>query len=136
MEKTNNRNKKIILTGAVILIVLIAAFALIYTFFIAKPVQGLKNIHIEVVHKDETSKTFDIQTEAKFLRQALEEKNLIKGKESQGGLYVLTVDGETVDEAKQEWWCFTENKETLNTGVDTTPVKDGDQFEITFKVGW
>lgn len=136
MEKTNNRSKKNILIGVVILIVLVAAFALIYTSVIAKPVQGLKNIHVEVVHKDKTVKTIDIQTNTEFLRKALEEKKLVQGKESQTGLYVLTVDGETVDEAKQEWWCFTKNKENLNTGVDATPVKDGDKFEITFTVGW
>jgi hypothetical protein len=25
---------------------------------------------------------------------------------------------------------------TINTSVDTTPIKDGDHYEITLKAGW
>ena len=52
------------------------------------------------------------------------------------GLYVTTVDGVTADDGNQEWWCFTLNGETINTGVDTTPIADGDHFEITLTTGY
>ena len=70
------------------------------------------------------------------LRQALEEQKLVEGEESQYGLYVKTVNGVTADEAKEEWWCFTKDGEDVMTGVDSTPVADGDHFEITLKTGY
>ena len=75
-------------------------------------------------------------TDAEFLRQALEEQKLVEGEESQYGLYVKTVNGVTADEAKEEWWCFTKDGEDVMTGVDSTPVADGDHFEITLKTGY
>ena len=72
----------------------------------------------------------------RFLRQALEEQKLVEGEESQYGLYVKTVNGVTADEAKEEWWCFTKDGEDVMTGVDSTPVADGDHFEITLKTGY
>lgn len=84
---------------------------------------------------DGTSKTFDINTDAEYLRQALEEKKLISGEETQYGLFVKTVNGVTVDDSKKEWWCFTKGGKELDTGVDTTPIADGDHFEITLTAG-
>ncbi len=136
MEKTKRNNKKAIVTGAIILAVLIIAFALVYAFALSKPAVGSKSIEVEIVQSDSAKKSIDIKTDADFLRQALEEQKLIQGEESATGLYVLTVNGKTADEAKQEWWCFTKNGEALMTGVDTTPIKDGDKFEITLNVGW
>ena len=66
----------------------------------------------------------------------LEPAGLIAGEETEYGLFVKTVDGYTVNDANQEWWCFTRGGEMLNTGVDTTPVADGDHFEITLTVGY
>ena len=51
-------------------------------------------------------------------------------------MYILTVDGETADESKQQWWCITKGGEMVNTSVDTTPIQDGDQFELTLKEGY
>lgn len=79
---------------------------------------------------------FSFSTDAEFLRQALEEQKLVEGEESQYGLYVKTVNGVTADEAKEEWWCFTKDGEDVMTGVDSTPVADGDHFEITLKTGY
>ena len=61
---------------------------------------------------------------------------LIAGDESEYGLFVKTVDGETADDANQEWWCFTKGGEMLMTGVDDTMIADGEQYEATLTVGW
>ena len=47
-----------------------------------------------------------------------------------------TVNGVTADDAQQQWWCFTKGGEMVNTGVDDTPIADGDTFEITLTTGW
>ena len=119
-----------------VLLVLVVGAILIYNA--AKPAaqEGGKNIVVTVVHGDGSEKEFKLSTDAETLRAALEEKSLIEGTESEYGLYVITVDGETADEAQQQWWCFTKGGEMLMTGVDTTMIADGEQYEITLTTGW
>lgn len=96
----------------------------------------LVTIAVSVKHADGSENEFTISTEALNLRGALEQENLIAGDESEYGLFVKTVDGETADDAKQEWWCFTKGGEMLMTGVDDTLIADGEHYEIVFTVGW
>lgn len=133
---SNQNNKKKIILGGICLVVLIAVLAIVYTAFKPQTVEGAKHIQVEVISKDETSKTFDINTDEEYLRGALEQENLIEGSESDYGLFVTTVNGYTADDANQEWWCFTKSKGTINTSVDSTPINDGDHFEITLTVGY
>ncbi len=132
----NKRSIKKPLIGVIIFIVVIAAMAVLYNVFKPETSEGAKTITAEVVLTDGTSKSYEISTDAEYLRQALEEKKLIEGEESEYGLYVKTVDGVTADDGNQEWWCFTKSGESINTGVDTTPIADGDHFEITLTVGY
>jgi len=131
-----SKQTKNIIIAVAALVVVIAAVLIVWKVVLPATSQGSKTITVEIVHKDKTTKTVKIKTDAEWLRGALEEKSLVAGTESEYGLYVLTVDGETADEAAQEWWCFTKGGEMLNTGVDTTPISDGDKFEITLTVGW
>ena len=136
MEQTTpHRSRKgIYLIAALVLVAIIIAFAFISSHT-NQPVQGAKTIVVTIINGDETvEKT--IQTEAEFLRGALDQENLIQGQEQQYGLYVLSVNGITADESLQQWWCFTKGGETLNTGVETTPIADGDAFEATLMTGW
>lgn len=95
-----------------------------------------KTITFEVVHKDGSKKDFDITTDAETLREALEKEKLIAGEESEYGMFVKTVDGETVDDANQEWWCLTIGGKEATTGVDSTKIEDGGSYEFTFTVGY
>lgn len=134
MEKTQKKNR-VLLIGAIVLAVLVVAASLVY--FINRPetTQGDKEITVQILY-DSVSKTVEIQTDAEYLRGALEEKNLIQGDESEYGLFVKAVDGRTVDDSKQEWWCFTKDGEMLMTGVDTTPIADGEAYEVTLTEGY
>ena len=49
---------------------------------------------------------------------------------------MTAVNGIAADDSKQEWWCFTKGGEEMMTGVDTTPIADGDAFEITLTEGY
>ncbi len=129
------QNKKL-LAGAIALVVAIAIFAGCYFAFAPKGTAGSKEISVSVTHADGSVNDFAIATSEEYLRGALEQEALVEGVDSDYGLYVLTVDGETADEANQEWWCFTKGGETVMTGVDTTPIADGDAYEITLVVGW
>ena len=130
------QNKKLVIILSCVLAVLVAAFALIYIMNRPETNVGDKTITVEVVAADGSSKEYEINTNAEFLRGALEEKDLIAGDESEYGLFVKTVDGYTANDANQEWWCFTKGGETLFTGVDTTPIADGEHYEITLTVGY
>ena len=100
-------------------VVLVAAMLAVWFAFGPKGTAGQKAIGGTVVYADATTDEFSFSTDAEFLRQALEEQKLVEGEESQYGLYVKTVNGEDV-----------------MTGVDSTPVADGDHFEITLKTGY
>lgn len=128
------KNKKtLIAVIALILAVILAAGV----WMIWKPTgtAGEKTITVEVI-VDEESTEYVIGTDAEFLRGALEEADLVGGIESEYGLFVTSVAGVTADDANQEWWCFTKGGDSLNTGVDDTPIADGDHFEAALTVGW
>lgn len=132
-------NKKSSKKGLIAAIVLVLAVVVVGAVYLAtRPAtsEGDKHIVVEVVNAEGESKEFEYDTDEEYLRGVLEPAGLIAGEESQYGLYVKTVDGYTVDDSKQEWWCFTQSGEQLNTGVDTTPIADGDHFEITLTVGY
>lgn len=130
MAQAKNQ-KKMLGIGIAVLLVLIAAFAAIYFIWMPRGQAGSKTIEVQVVFSEEESKDYTIQTDAEYLRQALEEKDLVAGDESEFGLFIKTVDGVTVDDSKNEWWCVTKDGEMVQTGVDTTPIADGDHFELT-----
>ncbi len=130
------KNKKTLIAVAVLLVLVIGALLI---WQLNKPVaqEGGKSLVFEVIHKDESHKDFTIKTDAENLRGALESvEGLIAGSESEYGLFVETVDGETADSAAQEWWCFTKDGEMLMTGVDDTMIADGEHYEATLTVGW
>ena len=133
-EKSISKKKIALIAG--VLIVLIAAFALIFALTRPETSQGAKTIRIQVMVSDTDTREYTLHTDEEYLRGALEEENLISGSESEYGLFVTTVDGVTADDSLQQWWCFTKGGEALNTGVDSTPIQDGDQFEITLTTGY
>ena len=134
------KNKKTIIAVAVLLVLVIGA-SLAYYFLrpaaqVEKAPDGSVRIEVQVAHADKSTKDFSIVTTADTLRGALEQENLIQGDESEFGLYVKTVDGETVDEAQQQWWAFSRDGEMLMTGVDSTEISDGEHYEIVLTTGW
>ncbi len=132
----SKKTRNIIIAVAVLLVLVVGAL-LAWNHFKPAAQVGAKTIVLEVVHGDASTKSFSIQTDAENLRGALEqEEGLIAGSESEYGLYVETVDGETANMDNQEWWCFTKGGEMLMTGVDDTMIADGEQYEATFTVGW
>ncbi len=128
-------NKKTI-AAVIALIVLVAVAAFCWLAFSPDAVAGGKTITVDVTHKDGTTNTYEITTDAEFLRGAMEQEGLIAGTDGEYGMYVMTVDGETVDEANQEWWGYTKAGEQVNYGVDSCPITDGEHYEFTLNVGW
>ena len=124
-----------IVIGFVLLGLIATAVYVVYDRTRPEPQVGSKTITVQMVY-DEVDTTITINTDAEYLRGAVEEKQLIAGDESEYGLFVKTVNGRTADDSKQEWWCFTRGGATLMSGVDTTTIADGEKYEITLTVGY
>lgn len=90
-------------------------------------------ITLTVVGPDGSSKEHTVNTDSsKNLREALEGVGLIAGEEGAFGLYVKVVDGVTADyDIDGSWWSLTKEG-VLCSGVDSTPISDGDRFEFTY----
>lgn len=120
--------------------VLLLAAAMIAAFFAfsKKPVEGSKTVSISITHKDGTEKKFTLHTDAQYLLDAIREKHpdLIQGEQGQYGLYIKTIDGYTCNETAQEWWGYTKKGEYVETGVELTPIYDGDSYEFKLNVGY
>lgn len=97
---------------------------------------GAKALTVEVIHGSGEAKTFEFRTDAEYLGEALVAQQIVEDNQGPYGLYILTADGETVNEANQEWWCITKGGEALMTGASETPVADGESYELTFTVGY
>ena len=129
-----NRRKLIVLVIG--LVALLTAFLVAYIVCRPEAAQGAKTLMVTVEHLNGADASYTLHTDAEYLRGALEEADLIDGTESAYGLYVLTVDGETANEANQEWWGYTINGEEAFYGVDSQPVYDNDRIVFTLNVGW
>lgn len=139
MEKKQSDRKKIII-GAVILVVLLAAFAVIYVVFGPKAAQGSKEYILKVVDDNGETTEYTGYTDAEYLRGALEELEksddlTIEGEESDYGLFIDTVNGVTADYSKDKaYWALYVNGEYGNYGVDSQPLTDGDIYSLVYEI--
>ncbi len=137
MENNTQKHstKKTLLLIAALVIAAAAMFC-IYKVFIPKGQTGAKEITVTVVHADQSSKDFVYQTDEAYLGAVIEAEGLVEGTDGDYGLFITSVDGETADDSKEQWWCITKGGESVNTSADQTPIENGDQFELTMMEGY
>ena len=121
---------------AIILAILCVAAGILFHANKPETTSGEKEIDIVVIHADKTENTYTYQTDAEYLADVLLENHLVDGEIGAYGLFITTVDNETVDESKQQWWCITKGGEQVNSGADALPIADGDQVELTLTEGY
>ena len=91
--------------------------------------EGSKSFEFTVVNMAGEEATFEVKTDEDTVGAALLENNMIAGEDGDYGLYVKTVNGETVDYDKDgKYWAFYINGEYGMTGVDSTDIVDGDSY--------
>lgn len=129
-------SKKTKIIAVIALAVLIIGAIVAYAVLSPKAISGGKSITVEVVHADGSSKEFKIATDEEYLGGALRQENLVEGEDGEFGLYIHAADGEYADESQQQWWCCCKAGEMLMTGVDDTPIADGEHYELVLKTGW
>lgn len=98
--------------------------------------EGAKTVAVEVTHADGSTAEFTYHTDLEYLGELLLQEGLIAGSEGPYGLFVETVDGETVDYAKdQSWWRLQCGGEDVTTGVDAVVLHDGDRYGWFYTTG-
>ena len=131
------KNKKGLLTLISILAV-VAVFVFAYTQFSPKTQQGAKNITIEVVSEDGSSKMYELNTDAEYLEQAFAETEGLEITNEEGpyGMTIMAVNGEEARwEVNQAYWSIMVNGEYGMYGASEQVVNDGDAFQLVFAKG-
>lgn len=127
-------NWKIIL-GAAALAAAAAVFLVIFSVFREKPVAGSKAITLEVLNQEQETSKYSVQTDAEFLRQAMEEAEnfTFDGEEGEYGFTLYTINGETHNwNADGSYWAVYVNGEYGQYGIESQPVEDGDVFRFEY----
>ena len=136
-------NSKMRMLSLVLVFVLIAAAAL--TGCSGKPAEttgapepagqttvlgeGSKTMDFTVVDKEGITHLYTIHTDAETVGQALMELELIDGEEGPYGLYIKSVLGQVLDyETDGMYWGVYVNGDYALTGVDQTPITEGDAY--------
>ena len=82
-----------------------------------------------VVDPEGNSRTFELESSADTVGEALLAEGLIAGEDGPYGLYVKTVNGVTVDyDTDGRYWAFYVGEEYGSTGVDRTELTDGGSY--------
>lgn len=131
------KNKKGLLT-LISIIAVVAVFVFAYTQFSPKVQQGAKNITIEVVSEDGSSKMYELNTDAEYLEQAFAETEGLEITNEEGpyGMTIMAVNGEEARwEVNQAYWSIMVNGEYGMYGASEQVVNDGDAFQLVFAKG-
>lgn len=91
-----------------------------------------KSFAFQVTGLDGTKKEFSVKYDTeKTVGEALINEKLISGENGQYGLMVDTVDGQKYDYNEDGvYWAFYINGEYAMTGVDSTPINDGEVYSF------
>ena len=127
-----DRNKKRTVMLAVFLVALAAALAAVWYFNRPASSQGGKTITIEVVHKDESKKTFTCKTDEEYLAGALVAEGIVEDDPFETGMF-FSVDGETADyERDKSYWAVYQDGEYAQLGITELPVQDGGVYSLVY----
>lgn len=144
-EFSMKNNKKIIIAVAALLV--IAVIALVCWKALApKPVEGAKAVTITVIDNEGKSVSYDVHTDAEFLKGAMEEAKGLEfsGTDGEWGMMVETINGVTPDyNVDGAYWAFysdlngngeADGDEYCMYGVDSQPIEDGEAYIIVYEV--
>ncbi len=94
--------------------------------------EGAVTIQVEVQAGDK-SVTIIVHTDKDNLGAALTDNKLVEGDQSEYGLYIKVVNGIKADfDTDGAWWGIYKNGEMTPTGADTTPIADGEHYELVY----
>lgn len=92
---------------------------------------GSQKISFIVTHRDGTIKKYIVHTDEESVGEALYNLKLIDGEKEEYGLYVKTVDGETLNyNTDGAFWSLFVDGKVSSLGVDFVKLTDGESFEF------
>ena len=98
--------------------------------------EGSTSFAFQVTFADGSQQDYTVKTDSTVVGEALQDAGLIAGEESEYGLYVKTVAGQTLDyDADGMYWAFYVNGEYAASGVDTTNIDAGSTYEFRAESG-
>lgn len=138
MEEKRKKKKILIgIIGIIILAVLCVGMWFIYSKTREKPVEGGKQITVQVEsERDEYSFEQSYNTSEEYLGNFLDKEGLIGFSESEYGRFITSVQGYESNDDEQSWWSISVNGESAMTGVDEIVIHDGDVYMLELKIGW
>lgn len=136
MNETIRKDKKKIVAAFLLLCVFIGVLLGVYHMTKKQPTEGQKQIVVEVIHGDESTKEFELTTTEEYLGEVLKEQAIVEGEDGDYGLFITAADGEQADASNEEWWCLTKDNQMLETSADQTVIEDGAHYELTLTVGY
>ena len=93
--------------------------------------EGSKEFALTVTDQDGNETAFVIHTDQETVGAALSELGVIEGEDSEYGLFVKTVNGITVDfDQDGKYWAFYVDGKYAESGVDVTPVTEGEHYSF------
>ncbi len=129
------KSRKALVLGLILIAVLVALVAVIYFCFRPKTQTGAKNVTIEVIDSSGEKTSYSIETDAQYLKEAMDDAKDLSY-ETDATDMVMTVNGETADySADQAYWAFYVNGEYCNYGIAQQPFADRDKFTIEYTKG-
>lgn len=133
-EKKSNKKQ---MTGGIILVAVIVLFAVLYAVFSQKGAAGAKSIVIEVVDDEGNKTSYDVKTDAEYLRGVMDDADGLTydGTETDNGLMVETVNGLYADYVNDgAYWSIMVDGEDGQYGVDQQPVEDGVMYQFVYSI--
>ncbi len=98
--------------------------------------QGNTVFDFTVYDREGKMTVFEVHTDKKTVGDALVEVKLISGENGPYGLYVKTVNGETLDYDKDKmYWSFYIDGAYAMTGVDQTKIESGKAYAFKAEKG-
>ena len=135
------KNSKIVIISGVILVALIAVFIICYNVFSAKSSEGSKSVVIEVVDSTGATTDYEINTDAEYLKDAMDElaesddSFSFSGQDGDYGLMVEVINGTQAIYAEDNaYWALYVNGEYGQYSANQQPVTDGDTYTWTYEL--
>lgn len=93
--------------------------------------EGAVSFPLTIVDKEGNAITITVKTDEKTVGEALLENGIVEGEDGEYGLYITHVNGiAAIYEEDATYWGFYINGEYALSGVDSTPITQGESYTL------
>lgn len=93
--------------------------------------EGAVSFTLRVIDPEEKTVSVTVRTDEQMLGKALQDNHLVSGEMGSFGLYIKTVNGQTLDyDADGMYWAFYIGDEYASTSADQTKIVPGTVYTL------